>query len=58
MSGLVVAICFHDYIFDDISTYFKTVAQNRGVSVEFFSDLDKATKWLGVGTGEIAVRSG
>lgn len=43
-----VALCFHDYEFDELSKFFKTVAQNRGVRVEFFSDAGKAREWLGV----------
>ncbi|HVQ57213.1 MAG TPA: hypothetical protein VMS29_10685, partial [Pyrinomonadaceae bacterium] len=42
MSGLSVAICFHDYEFDELSAFFKTVAQNRGVRMEFFSNLGDA----------------
>ncbi len=57
MSGLSVAICFHGYEFDDLSTFFKTVAQNRGVRVEFFSDLNDALSWLDVDTGESAAGS-
>ena len=57
MSGLSVAICFHDYDFDDLSSFFKTVAQNRGVNLEFFSDVDAALSWLVVNTGENAAHS-
>ena len=57
MSGLSVAICFHGYEFDDLSTFFKTVAQNRGVRVELFSDLDEALQWLDVNTGENVAHS-
>jgi len=57
MSGLSVAICFHGYEFDDLSAFFKTVAQNRGVRVEFFSELGDALEWLDVNTGENAARS-
>lgn len=49
-SGLTVALCFHEYQFDDLTTFLKTVAQNRGVRVEFFSNTDEALKWLGVKT--------
>jgi hypothetical protein len=52
--GLSIAICFHDYEFDDLSSFFKTVAQNRGVKVEFFSNVDDALRWLDVDTGENA----
>lgn len=53
-SGLTVAICFQDYEFDELSTFFKTVAQNRGVKVEFFSDVHDALVWLGEDAGENA----
>lgn len=46
--GLAVAMCFEDYSFDDISAFFKTVAQNRGAKVEMFSNRDDALAWLGV----------
>lgn len=51
-SGLTIAICFYNYEFDDLTNFFKTVAENRGVQVEFFSDLGDAAAWLGVKTGE------
>ena len=57
-SGLTIAICFLNYEFDDLSAFFKTVAQNRGVNLDFFSDLDAARKWLDVDTGENAAGSG
>lgn len=53
-SGLTIAICLHDYEFDDLSTFFKTVVQNRGVKLEFFSNIDDALQWLDVDTGENA----
>jgi hypothetical protein len=52
--GASIAICLHDYEFDELSAFFKTVAQNRGVKMEFFSELDAALEWLGVKTGESA----
>lgn len=54
MFGSTVAICYHDYEYDDLSIFFKTVAQNRGVPVEFFSDVKEAFLWLGVETGVTA----
>src|SRR5687768_10832190 len=39
LPGLSVAICFQEYEFDELSAFFKTVAQNRGVKVEFFSNM-------------------
>jgi hypothetical protein len=56
MAGLTIAVCLRDYRFDDLTTFFKTVAQNRGVRIEFFSELDEALKWLDVDTGENAAR--
>jgi hypothetical protein len=33
---------------DDQSRFFKDVAQNRGVRVDFFNDRDAALRWLGI----------
>lgn len=52
-SGLSIAICFTDYEFDDLTTFFKTVAQNRGVRLDFFSSFEDACSWLGVKAGEL-----
>ena len=57
LSGLSVAMCFQNYEFDDLSAFFKTVAQNRGVNLEFFADISKALDWLDVNTGENAAHS-
>jgi hypothetical protein len=46
---LKLALCFADYEPDDLSEFFKTVAYNRGVQAEFFSNREDALKWLGVG---------
>lgn len=54
LKGLMIAMCFVGYNFDELSDFFKTVAQNRGATVEFFTDLEQAEKWLGVKTGELA----
>lgn len=56
-TGLTIAICFRDYEFDDLTTFFKTVAQNRGVRVEFFGSIEEATAWLGVEAGVLADRT-
>lgn len=48
--GIKVALCFYNYKFDELSSFFKTVAENRGVRVEFFSNPDEAKKWLDVNT--------
>jgi hypothetical protein len=55
LSGLTVAMCFYDYEFDELSSFFRTVAQNRGVKIEYFNDLQQALDWLGVDPGEKAV---
>jgi hypothetical protein len=49
LPGVSVACCFYGYRPDDKSQFFKDVAQNRGVRVEFFSERDAALRWLGVG---------
>ncbi|MBK9156320.1 MAG: hypothetical protein IPM25_19295 [Chloracidobacterium sp.] len=56
LKGLTIAMCFVGYQFDDLSDFFKTVAQNRGATVEFFTELEEAEKWLGVMTGEAAAK--
>lgn len=52
MSDIMLAICFCDREFDELTTFFKTVAQNRGVSIELFFDIEEAVRWLDVDTGE------
>lgn len=46
--GLRVACCFENYAADEMTEFFKTVASNRGVEIEFFSDRQEALRWLGV----------
>ncbi|HVE57212.1 MAG TPA: hypothetical protein VNB22_10320 [Pyrinomonadaceae bacterium] len=46
--GLRHACLFYNYQPDDMSEFFKTVSANRGINVEFFTDKEKALKWLGV----------
>lgn len=48
IAGLTMAICLKGYKPDELTTFFKTVARNRGATVEFFQDTDEALKWLGV----------
>lgn len=50
--GLTVAICFENYTFDELSSFFKTVAQNRGVKIEMFTNVNEALEWLEVDTGQ------
>jgi hypothetical protein len=44
--GITVAFSLPGYDPDDVSTFFKTVAQNRGVEIEYFSNADDAREWL------------
>ena len=46
--GLRLAICIYEYTTDEITDFFKNVAYNRGVRIEFFNDKKKALKWLGI----------
>lgn len=48
-SGLAVAMVFYDYQTDELTEFFKMVALNRGVRVEYFTDVEKALEWLGLG---------
>ena len=48
IQGLRVACCFENYTEDDSCSFFKTVASNRGVEIDFFNDRQKAFRWLGV----------
>lgn len=47
---LKLALCFVGYETDDLSDFFKTVAFNRGATVEFFSNCGDALEWLGIST--------
>ena len=46
--GLTLAICIYKYTPDETTEFFKNVAYNRGVRIEFFKDKKKALKWLGI----------
>ena len=48
LPGVSLACCFYGYKTDDQSQFFRDVAQNRGVRVDFFNDRDEALRWLGV----------
>jgi hypothetical protein len=48
LAGVSLACCFYGYKPDDKSQFFKDVAQNRGVRVEFFAERGEALRWLGV----------
>ena len=42
----ILAFCFHGREPDELTEFFETVARNRGVNVEFFTDCDSAKRWL------------
>jgi hypothetical protein len=46
--GLRIAMLFYNYKTDELTEFFKTVAHNRGVRVEYFSEKKKALEWLRV----------
>jgi len=48
LAGIAIACCFYGYAPDDQSRFFKDVAENRGVRLEFFGDKAAALRWLGV----------
>jgi hypothetical protein len=50
--GLSLALCLKGHVPDDLSSFFVTVALNRGARVEFFEDEDLARKWLTGQSGE------
>jgi hypothetical protein len=49
LTGISLACCLYDYTPDQQTQFFKDVAQNRGVRVEFFRDRAAALHWLGLG---------
>lgn len=49
LTGISLACCFYGYTPDEKTAFFKDVAQNRGVRIEFFNDREAALRWLGVG---------
>jgi hypothetical protein len=48
LPGVSLACCLYGYPADQQTQFFKDVAQNRGVRVEFFSERAAALRWLGV----------
>jgi hypothetical protein len=52
LTGVSLACCFYGYTPDQQTQFFKDVAQNRGVRVEFFDNREAALRWLGVGPGQ------
>jgi hypothetical protein len=51
LTGVSLPCCFYGYTPDQQTQFFKDVAQNRGVRVEFFDNRGAALRWLGVGSG-------
>jgi hypothetical protein len=49
LTGMSIACCFYGYQPDQQTQFFKDVAHNRGVRIEFFGDREAALRWLGVG---------
>jgi len=47
-AGMQLALCFRNYEMGESSEFFRTVALNRGVRVEYFDNKEKALQWLGV----------
>jgi len=52
LTGMSLACCLYGYAQDQQTRFFKDVAQNRGVRIEFFGERDAALRWLGVGPGQ------
>ena len=52
LAGNSLACCFYGYTPDQQTQFFKDVAQNRGVRIEFFDSRDAALRWLGVGDNQ------
>lgn len=48
LTGVSIANVFYNYKPDQQTQFFKDVAQNRGVRIEFFDERDAALRWLGV----------
>jgi hypothetical protein len=48
LPGVAIACCFYGYKPDEQSQFFRDVAQNRGVRIDFFQDREAAMRWLGV----------
>jgi hypothetical protein len=48
LAGISLALCLYGYVADQQTQFFKDVAQNRGVRVDFFTEREAALRWLGV----------
>ena len=53
-SDLRLACLFPEYQTDETTEFFITVAYNRGVRIEFFSNREEALKWLNADCAEYA----
>ena len=50
--GIRMACCFRGYQPDELTSFFVTVAANRGTQIRFFTDMDAAREWLGIAGGD------
>jgi hypothetical protein len=50
--GLRIACCFENHTADEMTDFFKMVASNRGVDIDFFPNRHEALRWLGVANGK------
>jgi hypothetical protein len=48
LTGTSLACCLYGYARDQQTQFFRDVAENRGVRIEFFDDRVSALRWLGV----------
>src|SRR5262245_56766277 len=48
LPGGALACCLYGYAPDHQTQFFRDVAHNRGVRIEFFNDREAALRWLGV----------
>lgn len=53
--GIAMAMCIEGYEVDALTEFFCNACKNRGVKVQFFSDLAEAMGWLGVGESPAAL---
>jgi hypothetical protein len=51
LTGTSLACCLYGYARDQQTEFFRDVAENRGVRVEFFDTREAALRWLGVDSG-------
>jgi len=49
LTGMSLACCLYGYAPDQQTQFFRDVAENRGVRIEFFAERHAALRWLGVG---------